>query len=69
MSKNGIRSLLIALAIGLSEGTAADLARSVDDLVRAGHDRRAAAAAARALAAHSPARPSRLASSVFMPRT
>ncbi len=59
----------IALAIGLSEGTAADLARSVDDLVRAGHDRRAAAAAARALAAHSPARPSRLASSVFMPRT
>ncbi len=58
----------IALAVGLCEGTARDLARGVDDLVRAGHDRGAAVAAAKALAGYSPARPARSASSVFMPR-
>ncbi len=56
----------IALAIGLSEGTAIDLANGVDDLVRAGHDRGAAVAAAKALRGYGPPRP---ASSVFMPRT
>jgi hypothetical protein len=56
----------IALAIGLSEGTAIDLASGVDDLVRAGHDRGAAVAAAKALRGYGPPR---LASSVFMPRT
>ncbi len=58
----------IALAIGLNEGTARDVASGVDDLVRAGHGRDAADAAARALAGYSPARSARLASSVFTPR-